>query len=182
MSRLIRQLYVCMCLSHLQSYFHCFSLSPSLQPHFATLLYEFQYFLTLYSYLHNTPNAHRPHPTSLIIPLANLKKKEKTTNTKSSQQTIQSIHILDTSRIIEEPPKLCVISGGFCCNGFHFDIEPNETISYNDTLHIYNGGRFIGNITKLRHGCQLRGSRPVYVISMQQQQLQQQTIDLCLLL
>lgn len=80
-------------------------------------------------------------------------------NTKSSQQTIQSIHILDTSRIIEEPPKICDISGGFCCNGFHFDIEPNETISYNDTLRIVKGDRIIGNITKLRYGCHLRGSR-----------------------
>jgi len=81
---------------------------------------------------------------------------------KSSQQyqSIQSIHILDTSRIIEEPPKICDSIGGFCCNGFHFDIEPNETISYNDTLLIYKGNRIIGNITKLRYGCQLRGSRP----------------------
>ncbi|XP_070067065.1 basement membrane-specific heparan sulfate proteoglycan core protein isoform X29 [Drosophila virilis] len=62
----------------------------------------------------------------------------------------------DTSRIIEEPPKICDISRGFCCNGFRFDIEPNETISYNDTLQIIKGNRVIGNITKLRHGCHQR--------------------------
>ncbi|XP_068154728.1 basement membrane-specific heparan sulfate proteoglycan core protein [Drosophila tropicalis] len=63
---------------------------------------------------------------------------------------------VDTSPIIEEPPKICDISRGFCCSGFHFDIEPNETISYNDTLQIYKGNRIIGNITKLRYGCHLR--------------------------
>ncbi|XP_032309278.1 basement membrane-specific heparan sulfate proteoglycan core protein isoform X10 [Drosophila ananassae] len=65
---------------------------------------------------------------------------------------------IDTSPINEEPPKICDISRGFCCNGFQFDIAPNETISYNDTLQIIKGNRIIGNITKLRSGCRSRES------------------------
>ncbi|XP_041450431.1 basement membrane-specific heparan sulfate proteoglycan core protein isoform X4 [Drosophila obscura] len=69
---------------------------------------------------------------------------------------------IDTSPIIEEPPKICDISRGFCCSGFQFDIAPNETISYNDTFLIYKDNRIIGNITKLRYGCHLRdtGNEP----------------------
>ncbi|XP_034667206.1 basement membrane-specific heparan sulfate proteoglycan core protein isoform X5 [Drosophila subobscura] len=63
---------------------------------------------------------------------------------------------IDTSPIIEDPPKICDISRGFCCSGFKFDIAPNETISFNDTLQIYKDNRIIGKITKLRHGCHLR--------------------------
>ncbi|XP_015042344.2 basement membrane-specific heparan sulfate proteoglycan core protein isoform X29 [Drosophila pseudoobscura] len=69
---------------------------------------------------------------------------------------------IDTSPIIEEPPKICDISRGFCCSGFWFNIAPNETISFNDTLQIYKDNRIIGNITKLRYGCHLRdtGNEP----------------------
>nr|XP_036676267.1 basement membrane-specific heparan sulfate proteoglycan core protein isoform X28 [Drosophila suzukii] len=63
---------------------------------------------------------------------------------------------IDTSPIIEEPPQICDLSRGFCCSGFQFDIAPNETISFNDTLQIYKGNRIIGNMTKLRYGCPSR--------------------------
>lgn len=125
----------------------------------------------MFSYSHTTlPLPSRAHHPYLFANFGSniIESKYDIRNTKSSQQTIQSIHILDTSRIIEEPPKICDISGGFCCNGFHFDIEPNETISYNDTLRIVKGDRIIGNITKLRYGCHLRGSRSLNNNKLQQ--------------
>ncbi|XP_034139576.1 basement membrane-specific heparan sulfate proteoglycan core protein isoform X22 [Drosophila guanche] len=63
---------------------------------------------------------------------------------------------IDTSPIFEDPPKICDISRGFCCSGFKFDIAPNETISFNDTLQIYKDNRMIGKITKLPNGCHSR--------------------------
>ncbi|XP_075155739.1 terribly reduced optic lobes isoform X4 [Haematobia irritans] len=56
--------------------------------------------------------------------------------------------------IYETPPEMiCDLPKGFCCNGYKFHIEPNQTISPNETLLIYRGKEYIGNITKLRYGC-----------------------------
>ncbi|XP_037931811.1 basement membrane-specific heparan sulfate proteoglycan core protein [Teleopsis dalmanni] len=48
----------------------------------------------------------------------------------------------------------CNLSKGFCCNGFQLHLEPNETISYNETVNLYRGNKKIGNITHLHFGCQ----------------------------
>lgn len=57
--------------------------------------------------------------------------------------------------VIETPEEIvnCDLPRGFCCNGFQFNIEPNQTISPNETLQLYRGRQYVGNVTKLRYGC-----------------------------
>lgn len=49
--------------------------------------------------------------------------------------------------------KPCVKERGFCCSGFQFNIELNQTISPNETLMIFRGKQYVGNMTKLFYGC-----------------------------
>ncbi|XP_070144253.1 basement membrane-specific heparan sulfate proteoglycan core protein isoform X4 [Drosophila kikkawai] len=62
---------------------------------------------------------------------------------------------IDTSPIIEDPPKKCEIRSDYQLN-----IAENETISYNDTLQLYKNNRNIGNITKLSYRCRDNGIAP----------------------
>ncbi|XP_073829721.1 terribly reduced optic lobes isoform X13 [Musca autumnalis] len=49
--------------------------------------------------------------------------------------------------------KKCDLARGFCCSGFQFNIELNQTISPNETLMIFRGKQYVGNLTKLFYGC-----------------------------
>lgn len=64
-----------------------------------------------------------------------------------------------------EPEMICDLSKGFCCSGYQFHIDPNQTISPNETLLIYRGEQYVGNITKLRYGC--KGSQKTTYLTSQ---------------
>lgn len=61
--------------------------------------------------------------------------------------------------VIKAPPDIVYdLRHGFCCNGYQFNIEANQSIADNEILQIYRGRENIGNITKLQYGCNVRGS------------------------